>query len=157
MRMRTTTFLAVLSLVVATSFGTAQAQTRISLKSGESVELGSVYFVANCRSIMIGLPDIEVLEGPPEITLTVKEGPVLPRRQNCANKVAGGTVIATAKEIKDRADTKLTYRLKYKTKDGDRQTSSVYNLSLFPERQRVLKQASDVAPVGLTHWRRGAL
>ena len=132
MRMRTTTFLAVLSLVVATSFGTAQAQTRISLKSGESVELGSVYFVANCRSIMIGLPDIEVLEGPPEITLTVKEGPVLPRRQNCANKVAGGTVIATAKEIKDRADTKLTYRLKYKTKDGDRQTSSVYNLSLFP-------------------------
>jgi hypothetical protein len=134
MRMRSTIFIAVVTLAVAASFGTGEAQAprSIALKSGESVELGSVYFIANCRSIMIGLPEVEVLEGPPEITLTVKEGQVLPRRYNCANKVAGGTVVATAKDIKEKSETKLTYRLKYKTKDGDRQTSSVYSLSLFP-------------------------
>jgi hypothetical protein len=134
MRMRSTFFIAVMTLGVAVSFdtGEAQAPRSIALKSGESVELGPIYWIANCRSIMIGLPDIEILEGPPEITLTIKEGQVLPRRQNCANKVAGGTLVATAKEIKEKAETKLTYRVKYKTKDGDRQTSNVYNLSLFP-------------------------
>ena len=29
-------------------------------------------------------------------------------------------------------EAKLTYRVKYKTKDGDRQTGHVFNISLFP-------------------------
>ncbi len=110
----------------------AQAQNRIALKSGDSVELGPVYWVANCRSIMIGLPEVEVLEGPSEVTLAIKEEPVLPRRQNCAAKVPGGTLVATAKDVKEPAEAKLTYRLKYKTKDGDRQRGNIFNLSLFP-------------------------
>jgi hypothetical protein len=110
----------------------AHAQNRIALKSGESTELHSVYWVTNCRSIVIGVPQLEVLEGPEELTLTIKEGMVLPRRQNCAKPVAGGTVVATAKEIKEPVVAKLTYRVIYKTKDGDRQNSSVYNVSLFP-------------------------
>lgn len=105
---------------------------RIALKSGESAELGIVYWVTNCRSIMVGMPVIEVLEGPPEVTLAIKEEMVLPRRFNCANRVPGGTIVATAKDVKEPMETKLTYRVKYKTKDGDRQTSTVYNISLFP-------------------------
>jgi hypothetical protein len=136
MHVGTKPFAVFFSLALATSVGTAEvhAQTgqRIALKDGESVELGKVYYVSNCRSIMVGIPEIEVLEGPQEVTLAIKEGMVLPRRQNCANKVPGGTVVATAKDVKERSDAKLTYRLKYKTKDGERQTSSVYNFSLFP-------------------------
>jgi hypothetical protein len=109
-----------------------RAQQSIALKNGESVELGSVWFVANCRSIMIGLPEVEILEGPPGLTLSVKEAMVLPRRLNCANQVPGGILVATAKDVTDPIQGKLVYRLKYKTKDGDRQTANTYNVSLFP-------------------------
>jgi len=121
-------------LLIACALGglQAHAQNRIALKSGESVELGPTYWVANCKSIMIGLPEVEILEGPEEITLAVKESKVLPRRQNCADRVPGGIVVATAKEIAEPKEGRLTYRLKFKTKDGDRQASHAYRVSLFP-------------------------
>jgi hypothetical protein len=102
-------------------YGAANAQDalrRISVKNGESVDLGTVYYVSNCRSIMVGLPDIEVLEGPSGVTISIREEPVLPRRQGCAAKVAGGTVVLTAKDVTEPAEAKLTYRVNYKTKDG---------------------------------------
>jgi len=108
------------------------AQTRIALKSGESTELGLVYFVSNCASIMLGDPEVEVVEGPPELTLSFKSGMVIPRAQKCAKPVRGGTLILTAKDIDEPKQATLTYRVKYKTKDGDRQRSGVYNVSLFP-------------------------
>jgi hypothetical protein len=46
--------------------------------------------------------------------------------------VAGGTLVLSAKGVAEPAEAKLTYRLKYKTKDGDRQTSNAYIVSLFP-------------------------
>jgi len=109
-----------------------QGQTRIALKSGESVELHLVYFIVNCASIMVGTPEVEVLEGPQELTLEIKKGNVVPRAQNCAKPVPGGTVVATAKEVTERKDAKLVYRVKYKTKQGDRQRGETYNFSLFP-------------------------
>jgi len=108
------------------------AQTRIALKSGESTELGILYWITNCASTMVGNPEVEVLESPPELTLSVKPGMVLPRAQKCAKPVRGGTLIVTAKEIDEPKQATLTYRIKYKTKDGDRQRSGVYNVSLFP-------------------------
>jgi hypothetical protein len=110
----------------------AQTETRIVLKAGESVEIRTVYYVSNCRSIMVGLPEVEVLEGPPQIALSVKEGMVLPRRQNCANRIPGGTLMATAKDVSEPLEGKVTYRLKYKTKDGERQRGGAFLLSLFP-------------------------
>ena len=110
----------------------AQAQTRIALKSGESAELGLVYFVVNCASIVVGNPEVEVIEGPEELTLEIKKGNVIPRAQNCAKPVPGGTLVATAKEVTERKDAKLTYRVKWKTKDGDRQRGGTYIVSLFP-------------------------
>lgn len=110
----------------------AQAQTRIALKSGESAELSVVFYVVNCASIMVGTPEVEILEGPEELTLEIKKGNVIPRAQNCAKPVSGGTLVVTAKEITERKDAKLTYRVKYKTKDGDRQRGGTYTVSLFP-------------------------
>ena len=108
------------------------ASPKVALKNGESVDLGSVYYVSNCRSILVGLPEIEVLEGPAGAALSIREEPVLPRRQGCAQKVAGGTLVLTAKDVTERQDGKLTYRLKYQTKDGPRQASNSYTISLFP-------------------------
>lgn len=124
--------LAFLVLAVSAAGGSANAQQRIALKSGESVDLGPVYWVAQCRSIMVGLPSVEILEGPPEISLAIKEGNVLPRQQNCAQPVAGGTLVISAKDVTEPMQTKLTYRLKYKTKDGERVRGGIYNLSLYP-------------------------
>jgi hypothetical protein len=137
MRIWSRTLSVILLLAIAEALGivTAQAQSssqNLALKSGESSELHPVYWVVNCRSIVVGTPVIEVLEGPAEITLALKEGKVLPRRQNCANEVPGGTVVATAKDVTAPKQGKLTYRIKYKTKDGDRQTGHIYNVSLFP-------------------------
>ena len=136
MRVLLTLVLAAIQFSVAAMIGAgAQAQSelpRLVAKNGESVELHSVFFVASCRSIMIGLPEVEVVEGPPEVTLSIKEEPVLPRRLNCANKVPGGTLSLNAKGITESKEAKLVYRLKYKTKDGDRQTSRTYVISLFP-------------------------
>jgi translation elongation factor EF-1alpha len=111
----------------------AQSKPRqIAVKNGESIEIGPIYWVINCRSVMIGLPEIEVLEGPPNVALTIKEGQVLPRSQGCAAKVQGGTLVLNAKDVTEQTEAKLTYRLKYKTKDGNRQTGNTYIVSLFP-------------------------
>ncbi len=128
---------AALASLGLTSPGAAHAQDsprRLAVKNGESVDLGPVYYVGNCRSIMIGLPDVEVMEGPTNnIALSIREEPVLPRRQGCAAKVAGGTLVLTAKDVTEPTETRLVYRLKYKTKDGDRQGSNTLIVSLFPD------------------------
>lgn len=127
------TVVAIVAAAAALFAGEACAQQqRIALKSDESVDLGTVYWVVNCRSILIGMPVVEILEGPPELTLSIKEGSVVPRRQNCAKPVQGGNLFVTAKTIGEAKEAKLTYRIKYKTKDGDRVTSNVYTVSLFP-------------------------
>jgi len=108
------------------------AQPRITLKSGESAELRLFYFIRRCASILVGNPEVEILEGPAELTLAIKPGMVLPREQGCAKPVHGGTLIVTAKDIDERKEATLTYRIKFKTKEGDRQSGGVYNVTLFP-------------------------
>ena len=135
MRIPLTAVVAGVCLASGVTFGFAGAyaqQSAIALKSGESTELHDVYMVINCTSVVIGSPEIEVLEGPAELGLEIKQGMVIPRRQKCAKPVPGGTVVATAKEVKKSVEAKLTYRIKFKTRVGDRQVSHVYSVSLFP-------------------------
>lgn len=119
-------------IVISADAEAQSALRRLVAKNGESIELGPIYWVTNCRSIMVGLPEVEVLEGPPQVALTVKEAQVLPRRQGCAAKVSGGTLMLNTEGVTEPAEAKLTYRLKYKTKEGDRQTSSSFVVSLYP-------------------------
>ena len=107
-----------------------KGQQRLAIKNGESIELHPIYYVSHCHSIMIGLPEID--EGPPELTFSIREEPLLPRRQGCAAKVPGGMLLLMAKGVTEKMESKLTYRVKYSTKDGPRQTSSAYIVSLFP-------------------------
>jgi hypothetical protein len=104
----------------------------IALRNGESTELGELYWVSNCRSLLKNTPEAEILDGPPGLSVSVKQAMVLPRFQNCANKVPGGTLVVSAKDIDDASVTRITVRITYRTKDGDRQRSQIYNLSLLP-------------------------
>ncbi len=134
MRVWRTAFFALgLALIIARLCTDVRAQpSRLVLRNGETIELTIVYYVSNCRSIMIGLPEIEILESPVEVSLAIREDQVVPRRLGCAAKVPGGKLILTAKGITERAEANLVYRLKYKTKEGDRQTSNAYIVTLFP-------------------------
>jgi hypothetical protein len=79
---------AILSLGIAIlTVNAAERPESVSLKSGESVDLGNVFWVVNCRSLLTGPIVAEVLEGPPEVTVTIREQKVIPRNLDCANEV----------------------------------------------------------------------
>jgi hypothetical protein len=137
MRIFRGSFVVMLGSIAAVFLNVADAQAqqtlqRITLKSGESAELRNFFYIINCQSVMIGSPQLDVLEGPEEVSVSLKEHTLLPRTQNCAKPVPGGSVVATAKDVTDRKDVKLTIRLKFNTKVGERQDSSTYLVSLFP-------------------------
>jgi len=104
----------------------------LALKNGESVEVGSVYYVSNCKSLLKSTPEVEILDGPTGVEATIKQAMVFPRSQKCANKVSGGLLVVSAKNIEDPSYTNLTLRITYKTWDGERKFSQVFNLSLLP-------------------------
>jgi hypothetical protein len=138
MTIRAGVFLAILCFGLA-SLGASAAHAQIvlgkpsiALKSGESQEFGNVYYAINCRSILKETPTVEVLEGPPGVTVTLKEGMVLPRWSQCANRVPGGTLVISAKDIEDASHSALTIRINMKTKDGNRSFSQIINVSLLP-------------------------
>lgn len=119
--------------------GPAQAQFMalvgagtIALKSNETIDLGKIFYVSHCRSMLTSAPEVEVLDGPAEISAAIKEEMVLPRLQGCSKKVKGGILSISAKDISDPSYTRLTLRVLYKTKDGDRKWSRVFNLQLIP-------------------------
>jgi hypothetical protein len=138
MRLVSKTLIAILCLVAVGSLFAAAARAEtfvptISLKSGESTDLFNVYWAVNCRSVLKGTPEVEIIDGPPHVTVTFKEGMVTPRYQSCAKAVPGGTVVLTAaKDIEDPSTSRLTLRVKYRGKDGNRQSSFVYDVALFP-------------------------
>ena len=139
MRTGCNVFLVIFWLAIVGILGRAEAHAQtiwgsasIALKSGESIEVGDVFYVTNCKSILQSTPEVEIVDGPPGVTATVKEKMVLPRVGRCANRVPGGTVVLTAKDVEDPSYTPLTLRVTYKTKDGERKFSQVFNLSLLP-------------------------
>jgi len=127
--------LPVIGLVAAMAFAgaTAQAAEVIAMKGGETIEIGNLFFVVNCRSLLKGGMTVEILEGPPEVTASIREQKVIPHMQNCAKPVEGGILLLTAaKEIKERKQAKLILRTKYPTVDGERQKSRDIDLTLLP-------------------------
>jgi hypothetical protein len=109
-----------------------RGQQTIALRSGESTELTKLYYVENCTSMLKSIPEAEIIDGPPAVTVSVREDMVLPRAQGCAKPVKGGTLVMSAKDIEDPSYTPVTVRITYKTRDGDRKLSLVINLSLVP-------------------------
>jgi hypothetical protein len=111
----------------------AQVADVIALKSGETAEIGNVFWVANCRSLLKGAMSVEILEGPPDVTASIRDQKIVPHKYNCAKPVDGGVLLLTApKEIKTRTQAKVTLRVKYPTVDGERQNSRNIDLTLVP-------------------------
>jgi hypothetical protein len=118
------------ALLLSTGLAAAADKTIVA-KSGETVDVMAVYGANRCRSLLIAPPEIEVLQAPPELKLSIREDMVTPT--NCQNKVKGGFVVATVGEVKEPTEGKVSFRVKYKTKDGTRQSGHVYKVSLLPK------------------------
>jgi hypothetical protein len=132
--------LAVALLGLGSQEALAQARwnlPNVALKSGESVEVFDLYSVSSgtCRSLLKDPPVVEVMEGPSEVTASVKEDMVNPREQGCSQKVKGGRLVLAAKNIEEYSTSKLTIRITYHTKDGDTQRSQSFNITLFPKQE----------------------
>lgn len=120
------------AMMTVASQAAAQTTLKVALRSGENVELQSVYYITNCKSVAVGLPAIEILEGSENLSLHIKEETVLPVTQGCSTKIPGGKLILSAENVKERSVITFTYRLKYTTSLGDRQTSQTYTVTLLP-------------------------
>ena len=129
---------AALSAVAVILFSTGafvQAAQTIALKSGETAEITSLSWVvlSNCRSVVKGPMTVEVLDGPPEVTASIREQKVIAHGQNCEKKVDGGILLLTSpKEIKERTEAKTILRVKFPTADGVFQKSFDIDLILIP-------------------------
>jgi hypothetical protein len=124
-----------ISLAAAVAFtgATALAAESYALKSGETAEIGNVFWVAACRSLLKGPMTVEILEGPKDVTASIREQQITPHSQNCAKPVAGGVLLLTApREIKERTQAKVILRVKYPTVDGERQKGHDIDLTLMP-------------------------
>ena len=120
-----------LGVTIVLSLSTVHAQ-EISIKSNESVEIGTVYWISKCKSLLKNFSGVDVLEGLSGITLTIKEEMVIAWRQSCPDKVPGGKVIATVKEIKTEVSGVVKYRVRYQTADGDKESTHSLILTLYP-------------------------
>lgn len=134
MKMQKKALLPALGLTLMAFTGALAAgedEKTIAAKSGETVDVMPVYGASKCKSTLVAPPEVEVLQGPPEVKLSIREEEVTPPR--CRDKVKGGFVVATIGDIKQPTEGKLTFRVKYKTKEGTVQRGHVYNLTLFPK------------------------
>jgi hypothetical protein len=121
------------------SGGAATAQTihipvrDIVLKNGETTEFAQVWLVSrDCKSMMTATPQVEVLEGPPGVTVEMRPAPVVPRAVSCANPIAGGKLFIAARGVEDYSRSTMVLRIIYKTRDGDRQRAEHISVTLFP-------------------------
>ena len=85
------------ALLLSTGLAAAADKTIVA-KSGETVDVRPVYGALHCKSILVAPPEIEVLQAPPELKLSIREDMVAPL--NCQTKVKGGFVVATVGEVK---------------------------------------------------------
>jgi hypothetical protein len=110
---------------------TAFAQ-ELSLKSSDSVDFHPVFWVKDCRSLLTSFAGVDVLEGPSGVTVAIREEEVIPQRQGCSNKVRGGIVVASVRELPVQTSGILRYRVRYNTPDGLKQSNHSVQLVVQP-------------------------
>lgn len=108
--------------------------TDIALRSGETIEFQDLWFVSrDCRSLLKGVPAVEIMDGPPGVSVSVRQAMVVPRSLGCGKAVSGGKMTISAQDVEDYSHTRMIVRYIYKTQMGDRLFSRHINVTLFPK------------------------
>ena len=116
--------LLIVFLAASTPSGAQQIGDPIAIRAGESIDVTEVYWIQDCRSLLKGFGGVEILKGGlPGLTLTIRPEHVYARRQNCRDKVPGGTVVAHAGDV-DAAHARgvVEFRVLYDTDNGPRES-----------------------------------
>ena len=108
------------------------AEKNLAIKNGETLELEKLYYISNCKSILKGPVTAEILDGPAQLSVSIKEALVEARLQQCAKPVQGAILSLTAKDITQITTSRVIVRWKYLTKDGDRFRSQTLNVTMLP-------------------------
>ena len=125
-------FVAILSMAIGFS-GEARAQETLSLKNGEKADYGPVFWISNCQSRLVKFAGIDMLDGPPGLTLSLREESVAPlARYKCSNKVPGAIVVLSANGFTSKYSGTISFRVRYLTEDGAKQSSHKANVEVFP-------------------------
>lgn len=141
MRLRLRSILALGSFALASFLanGIANSQTihvpvrNIVLKNGETTEFADIWMISrDCKSLMSGTPQVEVMEGPPGVTVEIRPAQVVPRQLSCANPIAGGKLFIAAKGVEEYSRSTMVLRVTYKTRSGDRQKAEHISVTLYP-------------------------
>ncbi len=107
--------------------------TNIALRAGESADLKEVFYVVNCRSLLTAPMTVEMLEGLPGLTASIRPAKVVPHIQNCAKPVEGGQLeLSAAKDVSQKVEGDILLRVKYSTADGERQKAYQFHVFLLP-------------------------
>lgn len=105
----------------------------IALRNGESVEFGNLYLIGpDCKSLLTSEPEVEVMDGPPGVSIAIKRAMIAPYEHGCEGAVLGGKMQITAKGVVAYSYTRMILRITYKTPGGDLQRSQHINVALFP-------------------------
>ncbi len=122
-----------LLLLFLAACGPAFAQDgSLTAKSGQVIDLRPVFRQVNCRGTLLATPVVEVLQGPPELTLTVEDRMIEVPEQRCPEKIKGAMVVVTVGQVAQPMQGRLVFRVKYKGKYRESQTGHAYDYSLSP-------------------------
>jgi hypothetical protein len=118
-----------LPLLAAATPASAQDGT-LRAKSGEVIDLRPVFRQINCRGMLLATPEVEVLQGPPELTLSVRDEMVEVPDANCPKKIKGAMVVVTVGQLSHPVEGRLIFRVKYRGRYRNTQTGHAYDFSL---------------------------
>lgn len=121
--MRQNTIALLTAFAILSFTRTAEAQT-ITVKRGETAELGSVYWVKNCYSNLDDFEGITVKKAVPGLSLGLRKQDVKPTVQGCSNLVPGAQVIVTVGPDAPIGPATIEYKVSYLTKTGGKEQSN---------------------------------
>jgi hypothetical protein len=119
-----------LLLTLTATPGSVWAQD-FSVKKGETIDIYPVYWVTNCRSRLLKLEGIDLLEGPPSIVLALRQQTVYAAPQKCPNPVPGAMVTLTAQSVAAKFSGMVGFRVRYSTEDGSKQSTHRIKLDIY--------------------------
>jgi hypothetical protein len=139
MNMKAISILVIACAIATSAFAQQQIPAPIlfSIRAGETLPLRLFASVTNdCLSTFTGFDGIDILDGPPEITLKFEPGKVVVHTVagRVCKPVSGGTImIAAARDIGEQQEADLTFRVRYRTKHSNSSTwTARYHLLMFP-------------------------
>ena len=111
----------------------AYSGNQIAIMSGESLDLSTDYYVANCASLLLNIDGVDLLEGPPGVRLSFRNELVYARAQRCTVAVPGTITVLTAPVVSQKIGGQLVYRVRLSTEEGPKIITRTMWVTVYPK------------------------